>query len=201
MRNSFKTAKEIFLENNGILRSSEARNLGINPKTLSDMVKEGLLVREGRGLYRVSDLEPPGNPDIVNVCKRVPGAVICLISALAFYGLTTQIPYKVFIALPRKKKNFPRIEYPPIEVIWPSKDVYRTGIENKVIAGFDIPIYSREKTIADCFKFRNKIGKDVAVEALRDYIRSGDRNISKLMEYARIDRVEKIMLPYIEALV
>ena len=201
MKNSFEIAKKIFLENNGILRSSEAREFGINPKTLSDMVKEGLLVKEGWGLYRLAELEPPGNSDIVYVCQRAPDAVICLISALAFYGLTTQIPYRVFIALPRKNKKNPRIEYPPIEVVWLGHGPYRAGIENKDIDGFNIPIYDREKTIADCFKFRNKIGKDVAVEALRDYIRSGDRNISKLMEYARIDRVGKIMLPYIEALV
>jgi predicted transcriptional regulator of viral defense system len=200
MRDSFETAKRFFSENNGILRSSKARRLGINPKTISDMVKAGLLVREGRGLYRLADLEPPGNPDIVYVCQRVPDAVICLISALAFYELTTQIPYQVYVALPFEKRNKPRIEYPPIEVVWLTARPYHAGIENWNIDGFNVPIYCREKTVADSFKFRNKIGTDVAVDALKDYMRSRDRNIPTLMEYARIDRVERIMLPYIEAL-
>jgi predicted transcriptional regulator of viral defense system len=200
MRDSFETAKRFFSENNGILRSSKARRLGINPKTISDMVKAGLLVREGRGLYRLADLEPPGNPDIVYVCQRVPDAVICLISALAFYELTTQIPYQVYVALPFEKRNKPRIEYPPIEVVWLTKNPYHAGIENRNVDGFNVSIYCPEKTIADCFKFRNKIGTDVAVDALKDYMRSRDRNIPTLMEYARIDRVERIMLPYIEAL-
>jgi predicted transcriptional regulator of viral defense system len=200
MRDSFETAKRFFCENNGILRSSKARRLGINPKTISDMVKAGLLVREGRGLYRLADLEPPGNPDVVYVCQRVPDAVICLISALAFYELTTQIPYQVYVALPFEKRNKPRIEYPPIEVVWLTERPYHAGIENRKIDGFNVPIYCREKTIADSFKFRNKIGTDVAVDALKDYMRSRDRDIPTLMEYARIDRVERIMLPYIEAL-
>ena len=200
MRNSFETAKGFFRENNGILRSSKARSLGINPKTLSDMVKAGLLVREGRGLYRLADLEPPGSPDIVYVCQRVRDAVVCLISALSFFELTTQIPFRVYIALPFEKRKKPRIEYPPIEVVWLTKNPYHTGIENHDVDGFEIPIYCREKTIADCFKFRNKIGTEVAVDALKDYMRSRNRDIPKLTEYARIDRVDRIMLPYIEAL-
>lgn len=201
MSEAFEIAADIFRENNGILRWSRATRLGINPGTLSDMVGAGVLVREGRGLYRLADLEPPGNPDIIYVCQRVRDAVICLISALSFYQLTTQIPYRVYIALPREKKRIsPRIEYPPIEVVWLSQKPYQAGIENPTIDGFNISIYSREKTIADCFKFRNRIGTDVAVDALKDYMRSGNRDIPKLTEYARIDRVERIMLPYIEAL-
>lgn len=200
MRATFETAIAHFRDNSGILRSSKARSLGINPKTLSDMVEAGLLAKEGRGLYRLADLEPPGNPDIVFVCQRVPDAVICLISALAFHGLTTQIPYRVYVALPFEKRNKPRIEYPPIEVVWLTEKPYRAGIENRDVDGFSTPIYCPEKSIADCFKFRNKIGTDVAVDALKDYVRSRNRDIPKLIEYARIDRVERIMLPYIEAL-
>ena len=201
MREAFEIAANIFRENNGILRWSKATRLGINPKTLSDMVGARVLVKEGRGLYRLAELEPPSSPDIVYVLQRVPDAVVCLISALAFYELTTQIPYRVYIALPREKKRIsPRIEYPPIEVVWLSKKPYQAGIENKTVDGFNISIYCREKTLADCFKFRNKIGTDLAVDALKDYMRSRNRDIPKLIEYARIDRVERIMLPYIEAL-
>jgi predicted transcriptional regulator of viral defense system len=200
MRASFKIAEEIFRENRGILRSSKARSLGINPLTLSDMVEAGLLVRVGRGLYRLSELEPPGNPDLIYVHQRVPDAVICLISALAFYGLTTQIPYKVYIALPADSRYRPRIAYPPIEVVWLSQAPYHAGVEQQTVDGFRVPIYNREKTIADCFKFRGKIGTDVAIEALKEYARLRDRDIPRLIEYARIDRVHKVMHPYLEAL-
>jgi predicted transcriptional regulator of viral defense system len=182
MKESFKFAEEVFRENKGILRSSQARSLGINPLTLSDMVKAGLLVKESRGLYRLSDLEPPGNPDLIYVHRRVPEGVICLISALAFYELTTQIPYRVYIALPAASRNRPRIAYPPIEVVWLSKAPYHAGVEHQTVDGFRVPIYSREKTIADCFKFRGKIGTDVAIEALKEYARLRDRDIPKLID-------------------
>ena len=201
MKNSFRVAADVFRENNGILRWSTATSLGINAKTLSDMVEAGLLVREARGLYRLADMEPPSHQDMVYVCQRVPDAVICLISALSFYELTTQIPFSVYIALPRAEKRVrPKIDYPPINVVWLTEKPYRAGIENKTVDGFNIRIYSREKTVADCFKFRNKIGTDVAVEALKEYVRSGKRDIPRLVECARVDRVESVMLPYLEAL-
>lgn len=199
MRSSFVRAESIFRDNNGILRNSQARELGINPNTLLLMLEAGLLVKEGRGLYRLADLSPLSNPDLVQVSLRVPNSVICLISALAFHNLTTQIPYKIYIALPRDIKK-PRLDYPPLDVIRLSKDSYSAGVVEHRLDTVKVRIYDREKTIADCFKFRRKIGYDVSMEALREYMRGTNRDLQKLIEYARINHVEKIIRPYLEAL-
>ncbi len=129
---------------------------------------------------------------------RVPAGVVCLISALAFHNLTTQIPHKVYMALPTDVKK-PRIDYPPIEVIWLSEKTYSSGMEEHTIEGVKVRIYNREKTVADCFRFRNKIGQDIALEALKDYLRRPDRNIEHLLNYARINRVHNVMMPYLKA--
>jgi predicted transcriptional regulator of viral defense system len=200
MRKSFENARRIFLENNGILRNSQAKSFGIDPQILAQMTKADLLIRESRGLYRLADLPPFEKPDLALVSSRIRNAVICLISALNFHDLTTQIPYRVFITLPRGIQK-PRLEYPPLEVVWLSKSPYNAGIKEYFIDGIVIKVYDREKTIADCFKFRNKIGKNIAIEALKDYLRKPERDINKLLHYAKIDRVEKIIRPYIEALV
>jgi len=199
MKPSFTRAESIFRDNNGILRNSQARELGINPNTLLQMVEAGLLVKEGRGLYRQADLSPLSSPDLVQVSLRVPYSVVCLISALAFHNLTTQIPYKIYIALPKDIKK-PRLDYPPLDVIWLSKDSYSAGVVKHRLDAVKVRIYDREKTITDCFKFRKKIGQDVAVEALQEYMRGTNRDLQKLVEYARINRVEKIIRPYLEAL-
>ncbi|MDO9128950.1 MAG: hypothetical protein Q7U34_03700 [Anaerolineales bacterium] len=138
------------------------------------------------------------NPDLVQVAMRVPAGVVCLISALAFHNLTTQIPHKVYMALPTDVKK-PRIDYPPIEVIWLSEKTYSSGMEEHTIEGVKVRIYNREKTVADCFRFRNKIGQDIALEALKDYLRRPDRNIEHLLNYARINRVHNVMMPYLKA--
>ena len=140
-----------------------------------------------------------GNPDLVSVSLRVPKAVICLISALHFYGMTAQIPHQVYIALPQPAEK-PRIEFPPLDIIWLSEKVYSTGIQEYQVDGFSIKVYSKEKTIADCFKFRNKIGATIALEALKEYLDQSDRSIDTLLDYARIDRVEKLVSRYLEAL-
>ncbi|MDI6694162.1 MAG: hypothetical protein QME21_03860 [Anaerolineales bacterium] len=198
MRKTFEIAKKIFEENNGILRTGKAKRLGIDEVILIQMCNEGLLVKESRGLYRLADLPPLSNPDLVQIAIRIPNSVICLISALGFYQLTTQIPYKVYIALPREVKA-PRIDYPPLDIVYLSKKPYSAGIEEYNLDGIKVRIYSREKTIADCFKFRNKIGMDIALEALKDYLRQPNRDIQSILDYARINRVEKIIRPYLQA--
>jgi predicted transcriptional regulator of viral defense system len=136
---------------------------------------------------------------LVSVALRIPKAVICLISALYFYGLTTQIPHKVYIALPQAAEK-PRLDFPPLDIVWLSGKSYNAGIIEQQVDSVPIKIYSREKTIADCFKFRTKIGIDVALEALKDYIKTPGREIDELLSYARIDRVEKLISRYLEAL-
>ncbi len=192
-------AIEIFEAHKGILKTSQAIALGIAPRTLYAMRDAGLIRQISRGVYQLADQEPPGNPDLVSVALRIPKAIICLISALHFYGLTTQIPHKVCIALPQAAEK-PRLDFPPLDIVWLSKKSYFAGITEQQVDGVPIKIYSREKTIADCFKFRKKIGIDVALEALKDYVKTPDRQLDQLLSYARVDRVENLISRYLEAL-
>ena len=197
MRQSFKDAQAIFRQHQGILRTSQAKDLGIDPKTISQMRETGLLNKLSRGLYRLAGYPPLAYPDLVIVASRVPKAVICLISALAFHDLTTQIPSKVYIALPQSIRR-PRIERPRLDIVWLSEPSYGRGIEDHILDGVKVPIYSKEKTVADCFKFRRKIGKDIAIEALKEYIESPGADIESLLQYNRINRVEQVMRLYLE---
>lgn len=196
---SIDAAKRLFRRHGGVLRTSEALRLGIHPRTLYAMRDQGLLERLSRGLYRLADLPPLGNPDLVAVALKVPGGVICLISALAYHELTTQIPHEVYLALPRGAEP-PRLEHPPVRVFWFTGKAFTEGVETHEVDGVLVRIYGVEKTLADCFKYRNKIGLDTAVEALRRYVRGRRAHIDTLMRYARICRVEKVMRPYLEAL-
>ena len=197
-KKSFLKAEKIFRQYNGILRTGQAKKLGVDQPILIQMCTEGLLVKEARGLYRLADLPPFNNPDFIQVAIRVPNSVICLISALNFHNLTTQIPYRVYIALPQKTKA-PRLDYPPLDIVYLSETPYMAGLEEHIIDGVSVRIYSREKTVADCFKFLNKIGLDIALEALKDYLRQPDRNLGEILRYGRVNRVEKIMQPYLRA--
>ncbi|OGN97530.1 MAG: hypothetical protein A2Z71_10470 [Chloroflexi bacterium RBG_13_50_21] len=197
-KNSYIKAEKIFRQHNGILRTSQAKKLGIDQPILIQMFEEGLLVREARGLYRLADLTPLSNPDFVQVAIRIPDAVICLISALNYHNLTTQIPYRVYIALPQKTKA-PRIEYPPLDIVYLSETPYITGIKEYALDGIPVRIYSREKTVADCFKFQNKVGLDIAIEALKDYLHQPEYNLGELLRCAQVDRVGNIVQPYIKA--
>ncbi len=198
--NTYAQYKKFFNAHNGILRASTAIDLGVPKHALYQMVETGLLVREAQGIYRLSETAPPGNPDLVQISLRVPRAVFCLVSALYFHELTSQIPHQVHFALPRDVKT-PKIDYPPIRVYHFSDAPYRAGIVNELVDGVKVKIYDREKTISDCFKFREKIGLDVALEALKDYLKQPNSDVSLLMNYANINRVQKVMRPYLEALV
>jgi len=182
-----------------MLRASEAIALGIHPRTLYQMRDENRLVAVSRGLYRLADLPELSEPDLIPVVTRIPQAMICLISALAFHEITTEIPHEVFIALPRKVKK-PRLDYPPLRVFWFSGEALTAGIEEHKIDNVPVKVYGPEKTVADCFKFRNRIGVDVAIEALKLCRERKGSTPRKLLHYARICRVERIMRPYIEAL-
>jgi predicted transcriptional regulator of viral defense system len=200
MRQSFQRAEAIFREHNGILRASQAKTLGIDPKTIAEMRKAGLVNKISRGLYRLAEYPHLDYPDLVIVASRIPKAVICLISALAFHNLTTQVPHKVYIALPKSVRR-PQIRYPQLDIIWLSGESYENGIEEHSLDGITVPIYSKGKTVADCFKFRSKVGKDIAIEALRDYVQLPKANIGELLLYARMDRVENVIMPYLEVVI
>ncbi len=177
---------------------SEALANGITRYTLYSLRDKGIIEQITRGVYRLAELPPISNPDLVTVSLRFPNAVVCLISALAYHNITTQIPHVVTIAVPRESRT-PALEYPPVQAYRFSNEAYNSGIEKHVIDGVSVNIYTPEKTLADCFKFRNKIGMDVVIEALKLYKSSKKINVKKLLEYAEVCRVKKIMMPYLEA--
>lgn len=194
-----ETAKSIFLKYGGTLRTRDAIQAGIHPRTLYAMKEAGVLERLARGLYRLVDLPRPGSPDLISVTLRVRNSVICLISALAFHEITTQIPHAVYLAL-RQGGRPPKLDHPPIRIFWFEGPAFSEGIEIHDIDGVPVRIYGPEKTLADCFKHRNKIGIDIAVEALKLYRKHKPLRADELVRYARICRVEKIMRPYLEAI-
>lgn len=195
---TIEKALRIFRQHDNILHTSQAIRLGIAPRTLYALYDAGLLAKVTRGVYRLVEAGPLSNEDLIQVALRIPKGVICLISALAFHNLTTQIPHQVYVALPLDAEK-PRLTHPPVRLFWLSELVYSAGIKKHLMDGVTVSIYNREKTIADCFKYRNKIGLDIALEALKEGLRK-DCDIELIMKYARIDRVERIIRPYMEAL-
>lgn len=177
---------------------SEAIQYGISRYTLYKMRDNGLLEQVSRGIYRLVDLPPISSPDLVTVSLRFPRAVICLISALSYHGMTTQIPHEVSVAVSRNAR-MPALDYPPVHAYKFSAEAFGSGIEKHQIDGVVVQIYSAEKTLADCFKYRNKLGMDVVLEALKLYRSQKKSNMDKLLEYARVCRVEKVMRSYLEA--
>jgi predicted transcriptional regulator of viral defense system len=200
MVNSEK-AIQIIKENHGYISMSHAIKAGIAPKTFYAMRDQGILIPISRGHYRLQDADLSSNPDLITVSMHIQKAVFCLISALHYYNLTEQIPYFVYIALPQQAE-MPRLDYPPLKIIWLSEKIYEAGIQKVTIDNTPVKIYSPEKTITDCFKFRNKYGLDVAIDALKRYMAlpSNKQEFDSLMFFARLSRVEKIITPYIQAL-
>ena len=180
-------------------RSSELLQQGVSPRTLYSLRDSGVLEQLSRGTYRLIEQGTLSNPDLVTVALRVPKGVICLVSALSFHDLTTQIPHAVSIAITKTMRN-PAVSYPPLNIYRYDESSYRAGIEKHLIDGVSVSIYCSEKTLADCFKFRNKIGKDIVLEALKRYREQHPLNVAELMRYATICRVANIMRPYLESL-
>jgi predicted transcriptional regulator of viral defense system len=198
-RGQFEKAKKVFRHHGGVLRMGEALKANIHRRMLYSMLEAGVIEKLGRGLYRLADLPPLGNPDLVSVSLKIPNGVICLISALAYHEITTQIPHEVYVALERGTEP-PRLGHPPIRAFWFSGQAFTLGVQSHKIDGVPVRIYSPEKTIADCFKYRNKIGLDTAIEGLKLYREKKRFKPEDLMEFARVCRVEKIIRPYLEAL-
>jgi predicted transcriptional regulator of viral defense system len=196
---AFSKAAAIFRGRGGVLRTTEVIRLGVHPRVLYAMRDAGVVEQLGRGLYRLTDLPPLGNPDLVAVRLRVPEGVLCLLSALALHDITTQIPHEVYLAIKRGAEP-PRLEHPPIRVFWFTGRAFTEGIETRKLDGIDIHVYGPAKTVADCFKYRNKLGLEVAVEALKLYLQKKRGLPDELVRFARLCRVEKVMRPYVEAL-
>ncbi len=182
-----------------VFSSQQALQAGIHSRTLATLKKEGVVEKLAGGYYAVPETVF-SNPDLTTVAVGIPKAVICLISALSFHELTTQIPHRVYIAIPELTRK-PSMQYPPLAVHRFSGSAYKEGIEIHTIDDVEVKIYSKEKSLADCFKFRNKIGLDVAVEALKMYRKQKSFDPKKLLHFARICRVEKIMKPYLETVI
>jgi len=195
----FQRAVSIFKHKGGVLKTAEVLKAGIHRSTLYALVKNGKLERLCRGVYRMTDSSPLSNPDLILVAKRIPKGVICLLSALSFHEITTQIPHEIHIALSFGAEE-PRLKYPPIRTFRFSNLAFTEGIQTYRIDKAKIKVYSPEKTLTDCFKFRNTIGLDTAIEALKLYRDRRDMKIDDIMHFATICRVTKIIRPYLEAL-
>lgn len=198
-RDIYEKPKEIFRKKGGMLRTSEALRSGIHPRVLYAMLDTGIIEKLSRGVYRLSDLPPLGNPDLVSVAIRVPEGVICLISALSLHDITSQIPHLVYLAIRRGSRE-PKVVHPPVRIFKFSGDSFTEGIMTTKIDDVQLRVYNPEKTVVDCFKHRNKIGIDVSLEALKLYRQRKRLKVDELVRYARICRVEKVMRPYLEAL-
>jgi predicted transcriptional regulator of viral defense system len=192
-------ALRLFREHGGLLRTKEAQGLGIHPRTLYHLRDKGALEKLSRGLYRIADLPPMDNPDLTIVAARSEAAHICLISALDLYDLTTEVPHAVDIALPKDRRP-PKLDYPPVRVFRMSGQSFTEGVETRDIGGTQVKIFGPAKTVADCFKFRNRIGLETALEALRFYLEKRAGTVQDLLHYSRVCRVESVITPYLEAL-
>jgi len=196
---SRKRVAEALDRRGGYIRHRDILQAGIDPHLLGTMVAEGELERIRRGLYRVAS-DWSEHTGLVAATIAAPRAVVCLLSALDYYGLTTTTPSEVYLAIPRKDRP-PRIEYPPVRVIRYGERSFGYGVTNQPVAdGGTVRIYSREKTIADAFHFVDIVGRDVAVEALKTYLRQPGRSIDGLLAAAAVCRVRPRLVSYLEAL-
>lgn len=172
---------------------------GIHPRTLYRLRDENILDQISRGVYHLIENGPVSDPDLIAVAKRIPQGVVFLISALAFHEITTQIPHAVYVAVPKGFET-PRLDHPPVSIHRFSDASLKEGVAQHHIDGVSVRIFNPEKTLADCFKFRNKIGMDVVLEALKLYRSLKAFNPAEVMKYAKICRVEKVITPYLEAI-
>ncbi|HRJ40623.1 MAG TPA: type IV toxin-antitoxin system AbiEi family antitoxin domain-containing protein [Caldilineaceae bacterium] len=186
------------LQTQEIIRLQELRPLGISPASLYWLYQQGKVVRSGRGTYRLPERDVSEYHSLALACKRTPHGIICLLSALSFHEIGTQLPFEVWMAIDRKAR-LPVVDYPSMRFVYFSGDALTAGVESYQIEGVTVSVYTPAKTVADCFKYRNKVGLDVAIEALREGRRLGKCTDRDLWHFARICRVANVMKPYLEA--
>lgn len=186
--------------NKGVIQAKDLSEVGLGREYLSRLTKQGLLLRSGYGLYRLPEADLGQYEHVLEVVKLVPNGVLTLLSALNFHHLTTANPFEIWLAVDGRAWK-PAIDYPPIRYISTSGDMFARGIEVHTIEGVMVRVYCPAKTVADCFKFRHKIGLDVALEALREGWRAKLFSMAELARFAKIDRVANVMRPYMESLV
>lgn len=188
-----------YIGDHGIVRPRDIEAIGLPREYLLRLCRQGKLIRSGRGIYTLPEAPITERHSYAEVAKRVPEAVFCLLSALAFHEITTQSPASIWVAL-RQGARKPAINSPSLRIVRLSGPSLTEGIENHHVEGVPVRVYSAAKTVADCFKFRNKIGLDVAIEALKDAVRQKKASINEIYRYAKICRVSNVIRPYMEAL-
>ena len=202
-----------FRKHGGYALMKELKAASFQTRDIAHLLKEGTIIKVKAGLYRLANvggvvlpllrIKATGSTisqEIIDVCKALPDGVICLVSALAFYDLTTFNPSEIYVAIPNAAK-VPKIDFPPLRVFYFRERFYRPGIERIEVPNFTIKIYNKEKTICDMFRYRNKYGEDLALEGLKSYLSRKEANANKLRRYAEICQVKTVMMPYLKALV
>ena len=187
------------LQRAGLARSRDLERAGVSRTELRRLLARGVIERLGRGLYCLPGAPRSERHDLAGAARLVPGGVVCLLSALRFHGLTTQNPFEVWMAIERKAWR-PKIEHPPLRLAYLSGPALRVGVEVHDVGGVKVRVFGAAKTVADCFKFRNKIGTDVAIEALRDFRRLHPKQLEAVWRFAEADRVARVLRPYLESL-
>jgi predicted transcriptional regulator of viral defense system len=188
-----------YVGQHGIVRPRDIEAIGLQREYLLRLHRQGKLNRPTRGIYTLPDADVTEHHSYAQVTKRVPGATVCLLSALAFHEITTQSPASVWVALPKGARK-PALDSPSLRIVRLSGLSLTTGIENHQVDGVPVRVYSAAKTVADCFKFRNKIGLNIAIEALKDCLRQKRASINEIYRYTKVCRVSNVIRPYMEAL-
>jgi len=181
-----------------VLRPQDIEAVGISRTYLNKLYADGVLVRPSRGLYILQNDDPSEQRSLVEACRRVPRGIICLLSALQFHGLTTQVPFEVWMAIDEKAR-LPRIDSPSLRIFRFSGIALKSGVQDHLVEGVPVRVYAPAKTVADCFKYRNKIGINVAIEALRDCLRQRKATFDEIWQAAKVCRMTNIIRPYLEA--
>lgn len=194
-----KTQLPPALRRAAVIRTPEIQRSGMSRIALRDAVARGLLTRLGRGVYAVEGASPTEHHGLAQAAARVPGGIVCLLSALVFHGLTTQTPHEVWLAIDRKSRR-PVAGFPPLRIVRFGGPAFTTGTLVERIEGVDVRITTPAKTVADCFKYRNKTGVSIAIEALRDGWSQRRFTMDELWDMARICRVTNVIRPYLESM-
>ncbi len=188
-----------FAKQQAVIRPRDLVAKGLPKDYLNQLAQQGVLEKIGRGLYQWPDREINGHQSLIEVAKLAPKGVITLLSALSFHELTSQNPFEVWLAIDRKARR-PKIEYPPIRFVTMSQEGLSQGVELHQLDGIEVKVFCAAKTVADCFKYRNKLGLDVALEALKEGWKVRKFTMDELLKYAKVCRVANVMQPYMESL-
>lgn len=191
---------KVFKKHRGFTRTKDILAAGIHTRNIKRARERGQLIQVKRGFYRLAEIPLISNQGFVDLARAVPGGVICLLSALSYYELSTFNPSVIAMAICRGSRE-PKINYPPVEFYHFSKKQFETGINKINIKGHEIRIYGPEKTICDCFRYRNKLGIDITKEGLSEYLKRKDRNLEKLLEYAEICRIRPLLQTWLNAMI